>query len=228
MSFVCTQKVQYSLSPWIMCYTITANMWNICENSSVLYQNENISGWKVEKLYVSAFIFRKNYKFTFWLFCFQIAQISFFQKIHISRVIKGISLLSGSGWGGWTWGEKKKPRWIIMNYSATVKIHLVKRRVQRFQVFDRNIFSTLQNLTLDLHEREKKELLPCCIKHRCARQCFQRHSWRKNPPRRRGGAPDAASSHSDRPWVRMNRSWTRDRKRERKGSKKKKRIYVVD
>lgn len=41
--------------------------------------------------------------------------------------------------------------------------------------------------------------LPCCITHRCARQCFQRHSGRKSPPHRRGDAPDAASYRSDRP-----------------------------
>lgn len=41
--------------------------------------------------------------------------------------------------------------------------------------------------------------LPCCTKHRCARQCFQRRSGRRNPPRRRGGAPDAASCRADRP-----------------------------
>lgn len=50
----------------------------------------------------------------------------------------------------------------------------------------------------DIYAREVVSL-PCCIKHRCARQCFQRHSGRKNPPRRRGGAPDAASYHADRP-----------------------------
>lgn len=72
----------------------------------------------------------------------------------------------------------------------------------------------------------KKVCLPCCIKHRCARQCFQRHSERKNPPRRRGGAPDAASYHSDRP----ERGWTEcggamERGRERAGRQKNKQMY---
>lgn len=41
--------------------------------------------------------------------------------------------------------------------------------------------------------------VPCCIEHRCARQCFQKHSGRQNLPRRRAGAPDAGSCRADRP-----------------------------
>lgn len=75
-----------------MCCNLIANMWNICERSSLLYQNESISGWKVEKLYVSAFIFRKKFKF---IESFLFSDCSDFflsaKKIHISRVIKELA-----------------------------------------------------------------------------------------------------------------------------------------
>lgn len=50
-----------------------------------------------------------------------------------------------------------------------------------------------------------RKWLPYCIKHRCARQCFLRHSGKWSPLRRKADAPSAESCHSGRPGSRGSR-----------------------
>ncbi len=133
--------------------------------------------------------------------------ICFPTKTHILIGIAGIEMLNLKRWVN----DLEEVRSIYVAFTLSYSIMLLFKDLRCFIV----TFSLSKELDILI---SVKKCLPCCIKHRCARQCFQRHSGRKNPPRRRGGAPDAASYHSDRPewgWTDCGGAMERERERER-------------